>query len=189
MLGEGLAALGLGVKLVGKVASGRADERELKQLAVRYWGCALFELGHNLRRIQACMRQNMVVPTIQFSVFDVVIGDLARLAPAPEALNELNELAVQLRVIANLAQGRTPGVFDPTAWSEYYRRTGTYLEHQYDALRDLLDQFGREAHGDKAWQRIQASVVPADLESLQQQKENVLRVLNRKTSDGDTKGD
>src|SRR5688572_6840662 len=93
-----------GFKLLGEAVGGvvgwrqgHASAEEARQLAVRYWGCVLFEMRQNLISASTCVkfyddRKNSnptpVYPTMDFQFADALLGELARMAPLPVVLAE-----------------------------------------------------------------------------------------------------
>lgn len=110
-----------GAELVAKWRSGKANERDIARLCVRYWGCVLFECDANLDAIAGCAEDWKAIdaavaklpvgsqleigypaPVLSFAAYDALVGELARLCALPAILGMAGVLVADLRSIAEL---------------------------------------------------------------------------------------
>lgn len=168
--------------LVSGYRSGKASAEQIAQLAIRYWGCLLFELHWNLTSVREAVahpgtENATATPTLVFPFSDSLLPELARLAPQPKAIAEAGVMCGLLKNVQTMvdvaqqagAQHRPAGAVSVAAldldktWSEYAREN---LPRWLETLEELRAGVAAEAErlfGEKEWQGVKASILPLSI--------------------------
>lgn len=188
-----VAAAGLqGLQFVtGQVSSwrsGKAKGNDVHQLAVRYWGCVLFEVYANLRSIRDSLGEGETEdswgtwPGLSFTFSTSLLPELAQLSPMPMAVAHLDAVVGWIRQIDILvaldrqaATTYVPGVpglgggfasqraNSRKTWMMNSQRVLPMLQKEFESLRAAVSEQGRKAFGDDEWNRIELETLPYDL--------------------------
>lgn len=170
--GLGLATLEAAAGVVSSYVRGKASASDLHQLAVRYWGCVLFELHYNLGALIAAVEKN-AYPILHFGFSTTVIPDLARIAPIPAAISVAAVMVGSFRHIHEMvaldqdvssrprpAGLETIGLNVRGQWRSYVTSNLAVWRQQFDALRDAVNDQGRVAFGAGRWQVEEPGILP-----------------------------
>lgn len=184
---------------------GKLKPSEVRQLAVRHWGCLLFESRWNLIQLSQCVRtarkqEKPGLPTMHAMFSQALLADLAKLSPYPAMLALAAKLVVEQRslerMVAIAVNVGTQFVSVPAkgvafqkvnADALWINRAHVVIEDQlklYDQLRNFVVAEGKAAFK-KEWPELEATIVPLSLplNAEQAADERVLGFGAKGTSD------
>lgn len=160
--------------LVHSFRAGKANERELGQVAIRYWGLALREVRANLEGAQEIVADEWNCGYLNFDLTAALLPDIARLTPLPLRVAQLQHFCNGLKQLdwwQRLAMERrterrtssaSGSTVDPWKTTRSMARTITADAElrTFNALIDLVADSGREAFGDSDWQHLRLEILP-----------------------------
>lgn len=162
---------------------GKLKPNEVRQLAVRHWGCLLFECRWNLIQLSQCVRtarkeEKPGLPTMHSSFSQALLADLAKLSPYPAMLALAAKLVTEQRslerFVALALNVGTQFVAVPAQGVAFQKvnadllwinRAHTVIEDQlrlYGQLREFVVAEGKAAFK-KEWEEVEATIVPLPL--------------------------
>lgn len=177
------ASLRGAASLVASLIKGNAGKTELQRLAVQYWGCILFEMRRNIIRVAVVVDKGKPergdsLPALEFSFYDSLIGDLARVAPMPLLTAVAGRVNADLRAIHRLVSAQIqagaipfstqPGVSTSTllnvgaAWRFHAEGTVAQLIKSYNDMVGAIAVDGESTYKDE-WSTVSRSTLPAAL--------------------------
>jgi hypothetical protein len=139
--------------------------------AVRVMGSILFEMRSNVERVRfmavIAEEDRATAGAFDFAVSDALLGELCRVAPAPQVIQEYRLCLSALRRIDELQRA---ALQPASSVAQALARRSEAIAFVRDALdKNLLERFnrlhaiaagvGNAAHGD-AWSTIEASYLP-----------------------------
>jgi hypothetical protein len=161
---------------VGTVSSwvrGKVSKDELHQLAVRYWGCVLFDLAHNIGVVANALDERAkgqdALPSFRFTFVDGLLAELARISPLPSVLSDAATIVQDQRTMERLVDlaisSDVIGISHTKMWEHVAR--GALRRHLavYNSLRDAMNDEGRKAYGDAEWQVVEPAILPPPLDA------------------------
>lgn len=169
------------VSQVASLLSGKASKQDLPKVALQYWGCVLFEMRRNLIQVAMVVAQGKPaqgddVPSLEFSFYEALMGDIARLAPSPLVTAVAGRITANLRAIQRLVAVQVQAGAIPisalapmstplnigAAWRAYARANVGEDIVSYNQLVGAISVDGQHAYKDE-WSTLARTTVPAAL--------------------------
>ena len=164
----------------------QASAREAQELALRQWGCLLFEMRRNLERIRFMVQQSED-KKVSYAPFDLTVSealmpDFCRIVPSPALLSEIQGvLAAIKRVDFYQRTGATAAPLNISQIEEYtiladdirgFRKANAFARDavsknvydRFNRLHALANEVGKQLYGDE-WDGEATYTLPSRLDT------------------------
>lgn len=169
-----------GASAAHSVLSGKTNEKQVQQLAVRYWGQVLFELRLNLSGIteMAVAGRQGRYPKLRLRAWDELYGSLCKLTSMPRLISSVQELNNDIEEIGFLLRTALAAIGEDDGpmirrrpgghqWDDAFRQARELAaqkpEARFNEARDVIASAGRAAFGEKDWQMVESEILPDPL--------------------------